>query len=145
MFALLQLLANWLARLGLGRRDTTASGQLSDAAQAWELCAEPLLWSLWMPGVRDVLDARRPPRSGARYPVALRNRGGRLGLASGDGPAHIQIEQWEPPVHFAWRLLVGKAFEEYDVRLLGDRLEATARGGESALVVISELERQSRP
>lgn len=139
------MLANWLARAGLGRRDTAATGPLSDPVQAWALCADPTLWSLWMPGVRDVLDARRAPRSGARFPVALRQRSGRLGLASGDSPAHVQIEAWEPGARFAWRLLIGKRFEEYDLRFGAGVLEASARGGESALVVVSELERQSRP
>jgi hypothetical protein len=98
-----------------------------------------------MPGVRDVVDPSRAPRAGARYACSLRKRSGRLGLAGSGGTAHVQVQEWEPGVRFAWRLLIDKGFEDYAITFGDGVISATARGGESALVVISELERQSRP
>ncbi len=144
MFILLQSLGDRLARFGLGRRETEAEIRLSDADQARRLVDDPTLWSLWMPGVQDLLDEPRAPRQNARYRITMRMRSGRMGLSGGNRPAHVQIVS-AGAGRLAWQLLPGKHVEHYSVEIDGSTVRATAVGGESALVVVHELERQSRP
>jgi hypothetical protein len=144
MLVLLQWLGDILARFGLSRRDTAAEARLSDPAHARRLIEDPALWSLWMPGVQDLLDEPRPPRPNARYRVTMRMRAGRLGLSGGNRPAHVQIVSFGEG-RLAWQLLPGKQIEHYSVEIDGSIVRGTARGGESAAVVVAELERQSRP
>ena len=139
------MLGDLLARLGLSRRTTRAELVLDDPVQAWRLVEDPALWPLWMPGVRDLLDRARPLRPNARFRVRIRAAGGRLGLAGGDREATVQVEEWEPGGRMSWRLVSGRAQEYYAISLTDGVLRAVARGGESALVVVSGLERQSRP
>jgi hypothetical protein len=142
---LLQVLGDLLARLGHSRRTTRGEVALADPVQAWRLVADPALWPLWMPGVRDLLDRPRQPRANARYRVRCRAAGGRLGLAGGDREATIQVEEWGPGARMTWRLISGRAEEHYAVSISDGVARAVARGGESALVVVHGLERQSRP
>jgi hypothetical protein len=144
VFTLLQYFGDRLARLGLARRETDAEIVLTDADQARRLIDDPTLWSLWMPGVQDMLDEPRPPRQNARYRITMRMRSGRLGLSGGNRPAHVQIVS-AGAGRLAWQLLPGKHIEHYSVEIDGSVVRATALGGESALVVVHELERQSRP
>ena len=97
-----------------------------------------------MPGVQDLLDEPRPPRQNARYRITMRMRSGRMGLSGGNRPAHVQIVS-AGAGRLAWQLLPGKHIEHYSVEIDGSMARATAVGGESALVVVHELERQSRP
>ena len=142
--ALLTILGDKLARFGLAQRATEAEVELSDPDQARRLIDDPLLWSLWMPGVQDLLDEPRAPKQGARYRVTMRMRAGRLGLSGGNREAHIQIVSFGSG-RMAWQLLPGKHIEHYSVEVVGDLVRANASGGESALVVAHERERQSRP
>jgi hypothetical protein len=144
VFFLLQGLGDRLARFGLGRRETEAELRLTDADQARRLIDDPTLWALWMPGVQDMLDEPRAPRQNARYRVTMRMRSGRMGLAGGNRQAHVQIVS-AGAGRLAWQLLPGKHIEHYSVEIDGSMLRATAVGGESALVLVHELERQSRP
>ncbi len=144
MLALLQWLGDLLARFGLSRRNTAAEARLSDPAQARRLLADPALWSLWMPGVQDLLDAPRPPQPNARYRVTMRMRAGRLGLSGGNRPAHVQVVSFGDG-QLSWQLLPGKQIEHYSVEIEGSMIRANARGGEAAAAVVTELERQSRP
>jgi hypothetical protein len=144
VFYLLQTAGDRLARWGLGRRETDAELLLSDADQAARLIDDPTLWSLWMPGVQDLLDEPRAPRQNARYRVTMRMRSGRLGLSGGNRAAHVQIVS-AGAGRLAWQLLPGKHIEHYSIEIDGSMVRATAVGGESALVLVHELERQSRP
>ena len=117
---------------------------LSNADQARRLIDDPSLWSLWMPGVQDMLDEPRPPRQDARYRVTMRMRSGRLGL-SGGNRAGTRADRLGGRGRLAWQLLPGKHIEHYSVEIDGSMLRATAVGGESALVLVHELERQARP
>ena len=144
MMALLTILGDKLARFGLAQRPTEAELELSDPEHARNLIDDPLLWSLWMPGVQDMLDEPRAPRQNARYRVTMRMRAGRLGLSGGNRLAHIQIVSVGAG-RLAWQLLPGKHIEHYSVEVVGGLVRATASGGESALVLAHELERQSRP
>jgi|tagenome__1003787_1003787.scaffolds.fasta_scaffold20576586_2 hypothetical protein len=144
MMALLTIIGDKLARFGLAQRDTEAEVELTDSEQARRLIDDPLLWSLWMPGVQDLLEEPRAVRQNARYRVTMRMRAGRMGLSGGNREAHIQIVS-AGAGRLAWQLLPGKHVEHYSVEVVGDLVRATATGGESALVVAHELERQSRP
>jgi hypothetical protein len=144
VFSVLQYVGDRLARFGLGRRETEAELVLSDADQARRLIEDPTLWSLWMPGVQDLLDEPRPPRQNARYRITMRMRSGRMGLSGGNRLAHVQIVS-AGAGRLAWQLLPGKHIEHYSIEIDGSMVRATAIGGESALVLVHELERQSRP
>ena len=143
MMALLTIIGDKLARFGLARRPTEAELELSDPEHARNLIDDPLLWSLWMPGVQDMLDEPRAPRQNARYRVTMRMRAGRMGLSGGNREAHIQIVS-AGAGRLAWQLLPGKHVEHYSVEVVGGLIRTTASGGESALVVAHEIERQSR-
>ena len=97
-----------------------------------------------MPGVQDILDEPRAPKQNARYRVTMRMRSGRLGLSGGNRLAHIQIVSVGAG-RLAWQLLPGKHVEHYSVEVVGGLVRTTAVGGETALVLGHELERQSRP
>jgi hypothetical protein len=144
VFTVLQYVGDKLARFGLGRRETEAELVLSDADQARRLIDDPTLWSLWMPGVQDLLDEPRAPRQNARYRITMRMRSGRMGLSGGNRSAHVQIVS-AGAGRLAWQLLPGKHIEHYSIEIDGSLARATAVGGESALVLVHELERQSRP
>ena len=145
MMYLLQVLGDLLARVGLSRRTSRAEIVLADPAHAWRLVEEPTLWALWMPGVRGLLDPPRPPRPGARVRIRLRPANGRFGLAGGNRDGTVQIEDWVPGTRMSWRVVVGRSEEHYTLSIEDGVARAVARGGESALVVVSGLERQSRP
>jgi hypothetical protein len=144
MMALLTILGDKLARFGLAQRPTEAELELTDPDHARNLIDDPLLWSLWMPGVQDILDEPRAPKQNARYRVTMRMRAGRLGLSGGNRQAHIQIVSYGSG-RMAWQLLPGKHIEHYSVEVVGGLVRTTASGGESALVLAHEVERQSRP
>ena len=142
--ALLTILGDRLARFGLAARPTEAEIELTDPEHARRLIDDPLLWSLWMPGVQDQLEEPRALKQNARFRVTMRMRSGRLGLSGGNREAHIQIVSYGSG-RMAWQLLPGKHIEHYSVEVVGGLVRTTASGGESALVLAHEVERQSRP
>ena len=142
--ALLTILGDRLARFGLAARPTEAEIELTDPEHARRLIDDPLLWSLWMPGVQDILDEPRASASLRGSARSASGRAGRLGLSGGNRQAHIQIVSYGSG-RMAWQLLPGKHIEHYSVEVVGGLVRTTASGGESALVLAHELERQSRP
>jgi len=143
MMALLQIMGDKLARFGLAQRATEAEVELTDPEHARRLIDDPLLWQLWMPGVQDLLEEPRALKQNARFRVTMRMRSGRLGLSGGNREAHIQIVSVGAG-RLSWQLLPGKHVEHYSVEVVGGLVRTTASGGESALVLAHELERQSR-
>jgi hypothetical protein len=143
MIALLQRLADRIARLGVRRRETSAERAIGDPEQAWRLVSEPSLWLLWMPGVEGLVDAPRPLRAGARYRIRPRARPGRLGFGSG-GDAYVQVERADA-AELAWLLLCGSAVERYALRRAGTTFACTAAGGDPADAVLAVLDRETAP
>jgi hypothetical protein len=144
VLVLLQIIGDWIARAGRRRQETEAVRELADADHAWTLVARPANWTLWMPAVRDLLDGDRPPRSGARYRVALRLRGGRLGLGTAK-EGHVVVDSFDPDGRIAWRLLTGRHEERYELIRTGARFTCRAHGGEPAAEVVGELAREAAP
>lgn len=136
MFALLQALADLLARLGRRRRAGSAERTPADAEQAWALVTDPRLWPLWMPGVQTMLGSLRPPRTGARYHVALRPGGGPLGRPAGR-EGWVQLDRLEPSL-LAWRLVAGRRVDRYELRRAGPTLVCQTYDGDDASELLAE-------
>ncbi len=144
MFALLQLLAERIARLGRRRRSGSAERRMQAPDHAWSLVCDPSLWMLWMPRVEGLIDGPARPRSGARYRVALGAPGTRLGLGS-DREGYVQLEDYEPAERVAWQLIVGAGVQRYALRRTGALLHCEAEGGEDPARVLAELDRETTP
>jgi hypothetical protein len=137
----LQLLHRQGERQGR-RRQSTAEVTLRDPEQARRLLRDPHLWQLWMPGVGEVVDASRAPRTGARYAVRLSLRVGRLGFGD-QHEGHVVIESIGTDA-LAWQLLVGTHVERYQL-VVGDAAAQLEAQGEAAADVLARLERESAP
>jgi hypothetical protein len=144
MLVLLQMLGEWIARAGRKRRASETTVEVADAEHAWSLVSRPANWTLWMPAVQDLLDGDRPPRSGAHYRVALRLRGGRLGLGTAK-EGHVVVDSFDPDGRIAWRLVAGRHEERYELMRTGSRFFCRAEGGQPAAEVVGELAREAAP
>ena len=141
MIGLLQLLHRQVERQGR-RRQSTSELTLTDPEHARRLLRDPHLWQLWMPGVGEVVDASRAPRTGARYAIRLSLRVGRLGFGD-QQDGHVVIESIGTDA-LAWQLLVGRHAERYELVLDGATARLAAQG-EPAADVLARLERESAP
>ncbi len=143
MLTRLQAALDRVAAIGLTRRVPDAELTMADPDQAWKLLADPMLWGLWLPDVRDVLE--RPGRivPGAYFRVALRQkRSTRLGFGS-PSEGHVQIEVITAD-RFVLRIVASGLIERYEITRSGPLFRCRAESGDSEFF-LHELARESAP
>jgi hypothetical protein len=141
MMALLQMMADRIARSGRQRRSSTATVRLEQPEHAAALLADPHLWQLWMPAVGELLQPARPVVAGARFHVRLHLRTGRLGFGNAR-EGYVVVERAEPGV-LIWQLVVAEIVERYALAIRGEEATLEVAAGEDAAVALAALRRET--